>query len=84
MSNYPNMSYCMFENTVHAMNQVFRDLQDALDDGTSPADYRKALSSRQEAEAFDRLKEMCEDIISVINDLNYNDPDYVEIDEDDE
>jgi hypothetical protein len=74
----------MFENTVHAMNQVFRDLQDALDDGTSPNDYRKALSSRQEAEAFDKIKEMCEDIISVINDLNYNDPDYVEIDDDDE
>ena len=84
MSNYPNMSYCMFENTVHAMQQVFRDLQDALDDGTSPADYRKALSSRQEAEAFDKIKEMCEDIICVLKDLNYNDPDYVEIDDDDE
>ena len=84
MSNYPNMSYCMFENTVHAMNQVFRDLQDALDDGTSPNDYRKALSSRQEAEAFDKIKEMCEDIICVLKDLNYNDPDYVEIDDDDE
>ncbi len=78
------MSYCMFENTVHAMNQVFRDLQDALDDGTSPNDYRKALSSRQEAEAFDKIKEMCEDIICVLKDLNYNDPDYVEIDDDDE
>jgi hypothetical protein len=74
----------MFENTVHAMNQVFRDLQDALDDGTSPNDYRKALSSRQEAEAFDKIKEMCEDIICVLKDLNYNDPDYVEIDDDDE
>jgi hypothetical protein len=74
----------MFENTVHAMNQVFRDLQDALDDGTSPEDYRKALSCRQEAEAFDKIKEMCEDIISVLKDLNYNDPDYVEIDDDDE
>lgn len=82
MSNYPNMSYCMFENTVHAMNQVYRDLQEAQDDGISPDDYRKALSSRQEAEAYDSLKEMCEDIISVLNDMRYNDPDYVEIDED--
>jgi len=74
----------MFENTVHAMNQVYRDLQEAQDDGISPDDYRKALSSRQEAEAYDSLKEMCEDIISVLNDMRYNDPDYVEIDEDDE
>jgi len=74
----------MYENTVLAMQQVYRDLQDALDDGTSPADYRKALSSRQEAEAFDKIKEMCEDIISIFNDMRYNDPDYVEIDEDDE
>jgi len=74
MSNYPNMSYCMFENTVHAMNQVYRDLQEAQDDGISPDDYRKALSSRQEAEAYDSLKEMCEDIISVLNDMRYNDP----------
>ena len=64
------------------MNQVYRDLQEAQDDGISPDDYRKALSSRQEAEAYDSLKEMCEDIISVLNDMRYNDPDYVEIDED--
>jgi hypothetical protein len=72
----------MFENTVHAMNQVYRDLQEAQDDGISPDDYRKALSCRQEAEAYDSLKEMCEDIISVLNDMRYNDPDYVEIDDD--
>ena len=84
MSNYPNMSYCMFENTLHAMNQVFRDLQDALDDGTSPADYRKALSSRQEADAYDSLKEMCEDIVSLLKDMEYNDDDYVEEDDEDE
>jgi hypothetical protein len=64
----------MFENTVHAMNQVYRDLQEAQDDGISPDDYRKALSCRQEAEAYDSLKEMCEDIISVLNDMRYNDP----------
>jgi hypothetical protein len=66
------------------MNQIYRDLQEAHDEGTSPADYRKALSSRQEADAYDSLKEMCEDIISVINDLNYNDPDYVEEGDDDD
>jgi|LakMenEpi03Aug12_release.lakeMendotaPanAssembly.Ray.scaffolds.fasta_scaffold640387_2 hypothetical protein len=84
MSNYPNMSYCMFENTVHAMNQVYRDLQEAQDDGISPDDYRKALSSRQEAEAYDSLKEMCEDIINVLNDMRYNDPTFEGEEDEDE
>jgi hypothetical protein len=68
----------MFENTILAMNQVCSELQDAVVDGTSPEDYRKALSSRQEAEAYDRLKEMCKEIIDVLNDMRYNDPDYAE------
>ena len=84
MSNYPNMSYCMFENTMLALKQIERDLIDENELGTTIADYRKQRSSRQEAEAFDRIKELCEDIISVLNDMRYNDPDYVEIDEDDE
>ena len=78
------MSYCMFENTVHAMNQIYRDLQEAHDEGTSPADYRKALSSRQEADAYDSLKEMCEDIVSLLKDMEYNDDNYVEEDEDED
>ena len=84
MSNYPNMSYCMFENTMLALKQIERDLIDENELGTTIADYRKQRSSRQEAEAFDCIKELCEDIISVLNDMRYNDPDYVEIDEDDE
>ena len=78
------MSYCMFENTLHAMNQIYRDLQEAHDEGTSPADYRKALSSRQEADAYDSLKEMCEDIVSLLKDMEYNDDNYVEEDEDED
>jgi hypothetical protein len=74
----------MFENTVHAMNQVYRDLQEAQDDGISPDDYRKALSSRQEAEAYDSLKEMCEDIINVLNDMRYNDPTFEGEEDEDE
>jgi hypothetical protein len=74
----------MFENTLHAMNQIYRDLQEAHDEGTSPADYRKALSSRQEADAYDSLKEMCEDIVSLLKDMEYNDDNYVEEDEDED
>lgn len=60
------------------MNQIYRDLQDALDDGTTIAEYRKQRSSHQEAQAFDRIKEMCEDILSALNDMRYY---YVEIGE---
>jgi putative N-acetylmannosamine-6-phosphate epimerase len=74
----------MYENTMLALKQIERDLIDENELGTTIADYRKQRSSRQEAEAFDRIKELCEDIISVLNDMRYNDPDYVEIDEDDE
>jgi hypothetical protein len=78
------MSYCMYENTVLALKQIERDLIDEYELGTTIDDYRKQRSSRQEAEAFDRIKELCEDITNALNDMNYNDPDYVEIDEDDE
>ena len=70
MSNYPNMSYCMYENTVGALNQICNDLSDALDDQVTIEEYRKDRSSRQEAEAFDRIKYMCEDVLRLIENLN--------------
>ena len=70
MSNYPNMSYCMYENTVQALNQICNDLSDALDDQVTIEEYRKDRSSRQEAEAFDRIKYMCEDVLRLIENLS--------------
>ena len=70
MSNYPNMSYCMYENTVGALNQICNDLSYALDDQVTIEEYRKDRSSRQEAEAFDRIKYMCEDVLRLIENLN--------------
>lgn len=70
MSNYPNMSYCMYENTVGALNQICNDLSDALDDQVTIEEYRKDRSSRQEAEAFDRIKYMCEDVLRLIENLS--------------
>lgn len=80
MSNYPNMSYCMYENTVGALNQICNDLSDSLDDCVSVGEYRKARSSQQEAQAFDRIKYMCEDVLRLIEHLG----NIEEIDEDDE
>ena len=70
MSNYPNMSYCMYENTVQALNQICNDLSDSLDDCVTIEEYRKDRSSRQEAEAFDRIKYMCEDVLRLIENLS--------------
>lgn len=82
MSNYPNMSYCMYENTVHALNQICNDLGDALDDQITIEEYRKDRSSRQEAEAFDRIKYMCEDVLRLIENLsNVEDDDEDDINE---
>lgn len=69
MSNYPNMSYCMYENTVHAMNQICNDLSESLDSCVSLNEYRKQLSSMQEAQAFDRIKYMCEDMLGLLQEL---------------
>lgn len=60
----------MYENTVGALNQICNDLSDALDDQVTIEEYRKDRSSRQEAEAFDRIKYMCEDVLRLIENLN--------------
>lgn len=75
MSNYPNMSYCMYENTVHAMNQICNDLSDSLDDQVTIEEYRKDRSSLQEAQAFDRIKHMCEDMLSLLRNLENTEED---------
>lgn len=64
------MSYCMYENTVGALNQICNDLSDALDDQVTIEEYREDRSSRQEVEAFDRIKYMCEDVLRLIENLS--------------
>ena len=60
----------MYENTVAALNQICNDLSDSLDDQVTIEEYRKDRSSRQEAEAFDRIKYMCEDVLRLIENLS--------------
>ena len=74
------MSYCMYENTVGALNQICSDLSDSLDDCVSIGEYRKARSSRQEAEAFDRIRYMCEDVLRLMENMS----NIEEIDEDED
>lgn len=57
MSNNPNMSYCAFENTLSALNQLRDMLAQAIDEG-EPLEF----SSRDEKQAYADLKEVMEEI----------------------
>jgi hypothetical protein len=56
MSNYPNMSYCMAQNTLLAMQQVI----DAMAEGG--AEFFAEMS-REERRAFLSLFDACEDFV---------------------
>jgi hypothetical protein len=62
MSNYPNMSYCMCENTVAAMRQVIDAMQEQ-----GPMFLQEM--SRDEKRSFQELFNMSEDFIRVAEDL---------------
>lgn len=57
MSNYPNMSYCMFQNTVLAMRQLLAAMNE---DGAELL----ADMSRDERRAFEELFHACEDYMT--------------------
>ena len=53
----PNMSYCAFENTTLAMEQLIEMMQAAREEGAT--DFMNSMS-RYEVEAFRNMYEMCE------------------------
>lgn len=62
MSNYPNMSYCMCENTMRALDQVLTAMQEE-----GPM-FLKEMG-REEAAAYQRLFNMCEDFVTAAEEL---------------
>ena len=69
MSNYPNMSYCAFENTTLAMGQLLGMM--------SQVDCLKELSlSRDELRAFHNLKDLCEQFLEGAEGLEGADEEY--------
>lgn len=62
MSNYPNMSYCMNENTLAALKQVMEAM-----DSEGPA-FLKEMS-REERRAFDELFGYCESFLTMSEEL---------------
>lgn len=62
MSNYPNMSYCMNENTLAALKQVMEAM-----DSEGPA-FLKEMS-REERRAFEELFSHCESFLTMSEEL---------------
>lgn len=63
MSNYPNMSYCMCENTLSAMRQVIDAMQE------QGPEFLLDLS-REEKRAFQELFNACEDFVDAANEMD--------------
>jgi len=70
MSNYPNMSYCAFENTAAAIRQLIDMMGDAIDEG-EPRD----ISSWQEKRAFDGMQQLIQDFQETLEQYNEHFPD---------
>ena len=62
MSNYPNMSYCMCENTLLALRQVVEAMNEE-----GPQFLREL--SREERRAFQELFNTCEDFMNLSEEL---------------
>lgn len=62
MSNYPNMSYCMNENTLAALEQVLTAMQE------QGPEFLKELSP-QELRAFNELYQTCEAFMLLAEEL---------------
>lgn len=64
MSSYPNMSYCMCENTLLAMKQVVGAMQDE-----GPM-FLKEMN-KDERRAFEAMFDMCEAFMTMTEELEY-------------
>lgn len=62
MSNYPNMSYCMCENTLAAMRQIMEAMNNE-----GPMFLHDM--SKDERRAFDALFSVCEDFLTASEEL---------------
>ena len=62
MSNYPNMSYCMNENTLLAMKQIVEAMNNE-----GPMFLREL--NRGERRAFEQLFNVCEDFMQLSEEL---------------
>ena len=64
-----NMSYCRFHNTKLDMLDCVGAVKDAVEEGESMAQFVKKLSSQDEHDAFERLRDVCVEFIDVYDEL---------------
>ena len=76
MSNYPNMSYCAFENTSRAIRQLMQMIGEAIDEGEP-----LCMSHRNEKFAFHEMPALLEDLKDM---LDQYDEHFAEVEEDEE
>jgi len=69
MSNYPNMSYCMYQNTRLALQQILNDLEEAHEKGVTYEEYVDDFSSSDERRAMNELVDLFEEVRYMINEL---------------
>lgn len=60
MADYPNMSYCAFENTARAMDQLCQMLESALEDG-EPLEF-----NQYEAPHYRAMFDKCQALMDLI------------------
>ena len=78
MSNYPNMSYCMIENTARALDQVVSAFVDA------GGDWREMDLNQYERAHVDRLASLCQEFLTAHETYDPNDLDNGDTDDEDE
>ena len=66
--NYPNMSYCAFENTNAALAQLTAIVDRALEDGLSHGDFVNDMSE-DEKRAFRKIRSKMATLAEVLDEL---------------
>jgi hypothetical protein len=64
----PNMTYCMYENTCNALQQILNHLRDAVYEQQTFEEYTRDMSE-YELGAFKQFREMCEEIFETAEEL---------------
>lgn len=68
-SNYPNMSYCMMENTNLALQQVLENMEEALNNGPKAVQEFFQDSSAEEQQAFQSLFNACREFVKLAEEI---------------
>lgn len=78
MSDYPNMSYCMIENTTRAMAQIVDALAEV------GGDWSQMDLNQYERAHVDRLASLCREYLDAHDDYDPNALDDEDLDDDDD